>query len=169
MFLWRTRDFCIRVVGRLPFNRLRLFLYRHLFGVKVAKGVRIEGACTIWGPKRVTIGPGTVINREVILDGRFPLTVGSHVSISIRSAILTLEHDLADQDFRAFGAPVQIGDYVFIGMGAIVLPGVTIGEGGAVAAGAVVTKDVAPFTIVGGAPARPIGSRPRKLSYSLSV
>jgi acetyltransferase-like isoleucine patch superfamily enzyme len=168
MFLWRIRDFLIRTAGRLPFNGLRLFLYRHVWGVRIANGVRIEGGCTIWGPKRLTIGPGTVINRNVILDGRFPLTIGSDVSISIRSVILTLEHDLADQqEFRALGAPVQIGDRVFIGTGAIVLPGVTIGEGAAVAAGAVVTRDVSPFSIVGGIPARPIGARPKGLAYKL--
>lgn len=169
MFFWRIRDFCIRAAGQLPFNAFRLFFYRYLFGVKIAKGVRIEGGCTIWGPKRVRIGPGSVVNRNVLLDGRFPLTIGSNVSISIRSVILTLEHDLADRDFRAVGAPVQIGDYVFIGTGAIVLPGVTIGEGAAVAAGAVVTKDVESFTIVGGVPARPIGNRPQNLRYSLGM
>lgn len=169
MFFWRIRDFCIRTVGQLPFNPFRIFLYRRLFGVKIAKPVRIEGGCTIWGPTRVTIGSGTVVNRDVVLDGRFPLNIGSHVSISFRSVILTLEHDLADQEFRPLGAPVQIDDYVFIGTGAIVLPGVTIGRGAAVAAGAVVTKDVEPFTIVGGIPARPIGSRSQDLHYSLGV
>ena len=169
MFFWRLRDFLIRAVGELPFNPLRVFFYRHLFGMQIAERVRVEGSCTIWGPKRVTIGSGTVVNRDVILDGRFPLLIGSHVSISIRSVILTLEHDLADQDFRALGAPVHIGDHAFIGTGAIVLPGVSIGEGAAVAAGAVVTRDVEPFTIVGGVPARPIGARPNNLHYSLGV
>ena len=51
---------------------------------------------------------------------------------------------------------------------AIVLPGVTIGEGAIVAAGAVVTRDVAPYTIVAGAPARPVGERRRDLSYQLN-
>jgi maltose O-acetyltransferase len=169
MGFWRLRDFVIRAAGQLPFNALRLFLYRHLFGVTIAKGVRIEGGCTIWGPKRVTIGAGSVINRDVILDGRFPLTIGSHASISTRSMILTLEHDLSDEEFRALGAPVQIGDRAFIGTGAIILPGVTIGEGSAVAAGAVVTKDVDPFTIVGGVPARPIGKRPENIRYKMVV
>jgi len=166
MLLWRVRDFWIRATGKLPFNELRVVVYRYLFGVNIAEGARIEGGCTIWGPKRVTIGPGTVVNRDVILDGRFPLTIGSFVSISVRSVILTLEHDLGDPEFRAVGAPVQIGDRVFIGTGSIVLPGVTIGDGAVVAAGAVVTKDVEPFTIVGGVPARPIGVRPRNMACS---
>jgi acetyltransferase-like isoleucine patch superfamily enzyme len=168
MFFWRVRDFCIRITGILPTNALRLTLYKHLFGMKIADGARIEGGCTIWGPGRVSIGTGTVVNQGVVLDGRFPLTIGSHVSISFQSIILTLEHDLADSEyFHAVGAPVSIGNHVFIGARAIVLPGVNIGEGAAVAAGAVVTTDVLPYTIVGGVPARRIGERPHDLRYQL--
>jgi maltose O-acetyltransferase len=137
--------------------------------MKIGDRVRIDGGCTIWGPGRITIGTGTVINRGVILDGRFPLTIGNHVSVSIQSALLTLEHDLSDPNFRAVGAPICIGDRVFIGTRAVVLPGVSIGENAAVAAGAVVTKNVPAATIVGGVPARPIGNRPEKVPYKLGI
>jgi acetyltransferase-like isoleucine patch superfamily enzyme len=60
-----------------------------------------------------------------------------------------------------------IGNRVWIGYGAIILPGLTIGEGAVVGAGAVVTKDVEPFAIVGGNPARKIGERARELNYRL--
>lgn len=169
MSLWRLRDFALRFIGKVPGNSVRLFFYRHVFGMKIGKGVRIEGGCTIWGPKRITIGEGTVINREVILDGRFPLTIGNHVSVSIQSVILTLEHDLNDPNFRATGAPVSIGDRAFIGTRAVVLPGVSIGENSAVAAGSVVTNDVPATAIVGGVPARPIGARPQNLKYKFGA
>jgi acetyltransferase-like isoleucine patch superfamily enzyme len=166
MILWRLRDFILRFIGKLPGNSVRLFLYRHAFGMKIGKGVRIDGDCIIWGPRRITIGTGTVINRGVVLDGRFPLRIGDHVSVSIHSVILTLEHDLSDPKFRAVGAPVSVGDRSFIGTRAVVLPGVSIGENAAVAAGAVVTKDVPAAAIVGGVPARPIGARPHILNYT---
>jgi maltose O-acetyltransferase len=73
--------------------------------------------------------------------------------------IYSSEHDLVDSNFSATLAPVKIGDYVFIGPRAIILAGVTIGDGAVVAAGAVVTKDVDPYTIVGGVPAKVIGER----------
>jgi acetyltransferase-like isoleucine patch superfamily enzyme len=165
MVLWRLRDFVLRFVGKMPGNAVRLFFYRHAFGMKIGKGVRIDGDCIIWGPKRITIGTGTVINRGVVLDGRFPLTIGNHVSVSIQSVLLTLEHDLSDPNFRAVGAPVCLGDRAFIGTRALVLPGVSIGENAGVAAGAVVTKDVPATAIVGGVPARPIGARPQDLDY----
>lgn len=161
-----VRDFALRCTGHLPTNMLRIALYRALFGMKIAKGATIESGCLILGgPSRITIGRGSVINRGVVLDGRFPLTIGENVSISIGSVILTLEHDLQASDFAAVGGPVAIGDRAFLGSRAVVLPGVTIGAGAAVAAGAVVTNDVEPYTIVGGVPAKAIGSRPRNLTY----
>lgn len=134
--------------------------------MKIASRVRIAARCWILGgPGRIRIGSGTVVNRGVILDGRFPLTIGENASISIQTLILTLEHDLAAPDFRAVGAPVRIGDRVFIGARAIILPGISIGEGAAVAAGAIVTKDIEPYTIVAGVPAKIIGTRPKNLTY----
>lgn len=171
-FVWNAgiyagdlRNSLLNMAGHFPTRVLRANIYR-LFGMKVCKRVRIEAGCIILGgPKRIIIGQGSVINRCVVLDGRFPLTIGAFVSISFQAVILTLEHDLFAPDFRAVGAPVTIGDRVFIGARAIILPGIDIGEGAAVAAGAVVTKDVPPYAIVGGAPARPIGSRPNNLTY----
>lgn len=171
--LWRARIFAtelrnsaLQCVGHVPGLHLRLNLYRML-GMQIARGARIAAGCwVLGGPGRIRIGAGAVINRGVVLDGRFPLTIGQNASISIQTMILTLEHDLAAPDFRAVGAPVVIGDRVFIGARAIILPGVTIGEGAAVAAGAVVTADVEPYAIVAGVPAKVIGSRPRNLTYS---
>jgi len=163
----RFRDFALLFVGHLPTNSLRVVLYRLCFRMKIGKGARVDTGCVIWGPSRITIGAGSVVNRGVILDGRFPLTIGENASISLDAVILTLEHDLFDAGFRSIGAPVLIGDRVFIGTRAIVLPGVMIGAGAAVAAGSVVTKDVEPHMIVGGVPAKPIGSRPANLVYQL--
>lgn len=164
----RVRDWGLRVTGYLPTYTLRLLLYRMAFGMDLASGVKIEGGCVVWGPSRIRIGEGSVINRKVTLDGRFPLTIGRHTSISLHTIILTLQHDLSDPGFASAGAPVVIGDRVFIGARAIILPGVTIGEGAAVGAGAVVTKDIEPYSIVAGVPAKPVGIRPRCLTYRFS-
>ncbi|MCC6640303.1 MAG: acyltransferase, partial [Deltaproteobacteria bacterium] len=75
-------------------------------------------------------------------------------------------HDPHDPNFTATIAPVVIEDYVFIGAGAIITSGVTLGRGCIVAAGAVVSKSVPPYTIVGGNPAKPIGERRQDLDYS---
>jgi maltose O-acetyltransferase len=85
------------------------------------------------------------------------------VSISPGVWILTDSHDMHDPSFPEILSPVKIGNHVWIGSRALILPGVTLGEGAVVAAGAVVTSDVEPYTVVGGVPARPIGTRSRNL------
>jgi len=103
------------------------------------------------------------------LDGRDTLKIGDHVDIASQVLIYNSEHDIHGEDFYADKtAPVEIGDYVFVGPRAIILPGVKIGKGAVVAAGAVVTKDVTEYKIVGGVPAHEIGERQAKdLHYNL--
>jgi maltose O-acetyltransferase len=117
---------------------------------------------------KVSLGSGNVINFGSLLDGRkYRIVTGNNVSIGPEATILTLGHDPQSPHFADRGGDVIIGDRVWIGYRALVLPGVTIGEGAVVAAGAVVTKDVAPFTIVAGVPAKPIGKRNPELTYEL--
>lgn len=163
-----ARDFVAEVTGRCPSHTLRLFLYRRLLRIHVGSHCSIHRRCRFYNPSGVTIGAHTVINREVLVDGRSGLTIGSNVSISEGVVILTLEHDPNSPTFENRGAPVTIHDRAFIGTQAMILPGVTIGEGAIVAARAVVTRDVAPYAIVAGVPARPIGERSRELTYTLN-
>jgi acetyltransferase-like isoleucine patch superfamily enzyme len=114
----------------------------------------------------VSIGCGTTINRAVTLDGRGGLTIGANVSISEGVKLLTATHDLRSSSFALQLRPVRVGNWVWIGVDAIVLPGVTLGEGAVVGAGSVVTRDVEPYTIVAGNPAVARGERPRGLAYS---
>ena len=93
--------------------------------------------------------------------------IGDNVSVSPGVWILTDEHDIDDPDFPEVLSPVRIEDYAFIGSKAMILPGVTIGRGAVVGAGAVVTKSVAPFDVVGGVPARVIGRRGSEPRYEL--
>ena len=161
------RNYLLIITSHLPTNYLRILIYKNAFRMDIEKDVFIDQDCFIHGPSRITLARGTKVNRGVVLDGRFPIRIGENVSISIYSIILTLEHDLSDPEFKSRGGPVEIGKRVFIGARAVILPGVKIGEGAAVAAGAVVTMDVEPYTIVGGVPARPIGRRPQNLDYDL--
>lgn len=161
------RNLALTCVGMVPTRGIRKYMYK-AFGMKIDDRVKIAPHLQILGgPSRISIGEGSIINREVIIDGRFPVTIGKNVSISIQTIIMSLDHDVYSSDFRGAGAPVMIGDRAFIGTRAMIMPGVTIGEGAVVAAGAVVTKDVAPFQIVAGVPAKPIGCRPENLTYNL--
>lgn len=93
--------------------------------------------------------------------------IGEKVCINDGVEILTASHDIADPEWKQTKAKVVIGNYAWIGTGAMILPGVTIGEGAVVGARAVVTKSIAPGSIVVGNPAKPIGKqRANNLNYN---
>ena len=160
-------DYAAEAVGWLPSNRLRCFLWRCL-GAQVGKHSSIHRNCRFYRPRHVRVGAHCVILRDVLLDGRRDLTIDENVNISEGVMIFSLHHDISSPEFAPKGGPVTIADHVFIGARAIILPGVAIGRGAVVAAGAVVTKDVAALSIVGGAPAHEIGTRPDVLSYTFN-
>jgi acetyltransferase-like isoleucine patch superfamily enzyme len=81
--------------------------------------------------------------------------------------IWTQEHDPNSPTHAGRGGPVHIGDHCWIAAGVTILPGVDIGEGAVVSAGSVVTRDVEPWTMVGGVPAKLIGSRAQNTQYKL--
>ena len=159
-----------RVIARVPFYAVRHAWYRRVLGMQIGEGaallmdlyVYIRGRA-LSGQSGITIGRRSVINQQCSLDGRGGLTIGNYVSISQGVWIFTDSHDMHDPLFREVLAPVTIGDHAWIGSRAMILPGVTVGEGAVVAAGAVVTSNVEPYTVVGGVPARPIGTRNRSL------
>jgi acetyltransferase-like isoleucine patch superfamily enzyme len=155
------------VVGRMPSARLRTAVYT-LMGLTVGRGARIYSGMEIRAPGSITIGDGSVIGLNAILDGREGITIGRNVNLSSEVSIWTLQHDPQASDFGTKGGPVVVGDRAWLSYRCTVLPGVTIGEGAVVAAGSVVTKDVAPFAVVAGIPARQIGERNRELTYELA-
>jgi maltose O-acetyltransferase len=155
------------VVGRVPSRTVR-GVYLRVWLARYPTGAGVQLGCRFLNGRKISLGPRTVINFGCLLDGRiYPVTTGSDVSIGPEASILTLGHEPQSPDFADRGGPVTIGDRAWIGYRAMVLPGVTIGEGAVVAAGAVVTRDVPPYTIVAGNPAAEIGKRNRDLSYTL--
>lgn len=112
----------------------------------------------------VSIGRGCTLNEGVFFNAREKIIVGNNVTLS--AGVFITSAALRTDDIEAFklrehcAHPVNIRDYAWVGAGAIILPGITIGEGAVVAAGAVVTEDVPNWTIVGGIPARILGKVP---------
>jgi acetyltransferase-like isoleucine patch superfamily enzyme len=164
------------LISQTPSYTLRHLWYRRVVGIEIGRGAALQLGLKLWfhGPRHVRrggnrIGPGTLVNRDCALDTRGGLRIGSHVSISPEVAILTADHDRDRAGFPLRVRPVVIEDHVWIGVRATVLPGVHIGRGAVVAAGAVVTRDVAPLSIVAGVPARVIGRRdPDGLNYAFN-
>ncbi len=154
-------------LAKLPFHVIREFYLKLSLG-SFGKGSSVQLNCRFLNSQRVFLGARNVINFGSLLDGRkYEIKIGNDVSIGPEAGILTLGHDPQSADFSDRGGAVIIGDRVWIGYRAIVLPGVTIGEGAIVGAGSTVTHDVDPFTIVAGAPAKVIGHRNEDLKYEL--
>ena len=158
----------LKCSAHFPFHHVRNFFLRWIFKLKLAKGAVIYSGFLICSPKKISIVKRTVVGYNCELDGRKGLKIGENVNISSDVKFYTLQHDYNSPDFKAVGAPIEIGDYAWISVRAIILPGVTIGKGAVVAAGAVVTKDVPEYAIVGGIPAKVIGERNKELNYRLA-
>jgi len=160
-------DYGCELVAYIPSHAIRLGWYHYVSNMRIGAGSSVHRKCRIYHPRNIQIGRNSVINYGVLLDGRGGLSIGNNVSVSEGTAIITLSHDIDDKDFSLVGAPVTIGDRVFVGSYARILPGVVLGEGAVVASGSVVTRDVAPHIVVGGVPARYIRDRTQDLRYEL--
>lgn len=151
----------LRWVGNVPSHMFRKVVYR-LAGIKIGRKSVIHMWANFFEPEGIKIGEDTIVGDHAFLDGRASLVIGNHVDIASGVMIYNSEHDLEAEDFVARVEPVEIADYVFIGPRVTILPGVKVGKGSVIAAGAVVTKDVPEFAIVGGVPAKVIGERKNK-------
>ncbi len=159
--------FILHLFVNFPSHHLRRLLIR-LGGAKIGKGSSIHMGCRFFSLRSIKIGDDSMIGYRAFLDGRAPIIIGNHVDIASDVMIYNSEHDINSDDFHATLAPVIIEDFCFIGPRVILLPGVKIGRGAIVAAGAVVTKNVSEFSIAGGVPAEVIGERKLKdLHYKL--
>lgn len=156
------------IAGRLPSRTIRHSVLRLWLG-RWGAGSGVQMNCRFLNGRKVELGARNVVNFGCLLDGRvYRIVTGANCSIGPHATILTLGHDPQSPHFADKGGDVILGDRVWIGYGALVMPGVTIGDGAVVAAGALVTKDVPAYAIVGGNPAKVIGERNRDLTYELS-
>jgi maltose O-acetyltransferase len=162
------------IICHIPSYTLRRAWYRHILGWRIGSdvfilmGQYVQMAGARSSGQKVSIGSGTVINHGCLLYTTGGLIIGEHVSISAGTWLVTGSHDINDPNFTVSYKPIVIGNYVWIGMRATILAGVTIGEGAIVMAGAMVTRDVPPHAIIGGVPAKIIKQRDaREFSYPL--
>lgn len=137
-------------------------------GVAIGPGAKITPGATV--QRSVVVGAGARINRGAVLKGLPPIVVGKYADIGegvhvisenhlMTRASLNFAHQFGGGSLHESRGPVEIGHSAWIGDNAIILGGVRVGDGAVVGAGAVVTRDVEPFTIVAGSPARPVRRR----------
>jgi O-antigen/teichoic acid export membrane protein/acetyltransferase-like isoleucine patch superfamily enzyme len=163
------------VIAHIPSYRIRHGWYRRVLGwhiephAAILLGQHVQMAGVRSSGRKVRIGTGTVINQGCLLYTTGGLEIGREVSISAGVWLVTGTHDMNHPDFPDEYRPIVIGDHAWIGARATILAGVTIGEGAVVMAGAVVARDVPPFAVVGGVPARVVSERRlRNPSYQIA-
>lgn len=145
--------------GRFGENARRKF-----YGIQACNTSRVLSHTTIYHPQNLKMGEHSLISTYCQINAKAGVEIGKHVLIGPNNFIWTQNHNYIDRSvpIRLQGyseAPVVIGDDVWIAARCIILPGVHLGTGTVVAAGAVVTKSTEPFAVVAGVPAKQIGDR----------
>jgi putative colanic acid biosynthesis acetyltransferase WcaF len=141
-----------------PFHAWRRFLLR-LFGAKIGRGAFPHASVKIWAPWNLEMGDHSCLSHNVDCYCVAPVKLGAHVTVSQYSYLCTATHDIEQPDMPLITAPIVIGEGAWVTADVFVGPGVTIGEGAVVGARSSVFKDVAPWTVVAGNPARFVRKR----------
>ncbi|OQS37316.1 acyltransferase [Chromobacterium haemolyticum] len=163
----RAWEQCYNIlINKLPSHHLRLAWLR-LGGARIGKGSSVWRNTEVLGVNNLVIGADSCVAWHCLLDARAGLIIGDHVAIASYAKIIAGSHDLSAPEFWSVSAPVYIDDYAWIATGALIGHGARIGRGAVVTANTVVGKEVAPYKIVGGSGAKPMGERPRDLNYKV--
>lgn len=158
-FLWIVISSTIfRILIGSPFRHVRTFLLR-LFGAKIPYCSSVYQSCKIYAPWNLYIGKYTCVGPNSELYNKDIITIGDNCVISQGAFLCTASHDITDKINPLITKPIILEDGVWVAADAFVGMGVTVGEGAVVGARAAVFKDVEPWTVVGGNPAKFIKKR----------
>ncbi len=141
-----------------PFHGWRVFLLR-CFGAKLGNKCCIYGRARIWAPWNLTCEDLATIGDEAIIYNPEHVTLGSHAIVSQQAYLCGATHDYEDPAFPLIAFPISVGPYAWICARATVQPGVSVGEGAVLALGSVATRNLEPWTVYAGVPARRVKSR----------
>jgi len=136
-----------------PFHFWRRSLLR-LFGAKVGKGAHPHPSARIWAPWNLQLEEYSCLAWGVDCYCVAPIRIGAHATVSQYSHLCSASHDVDHPNMPLISAPITIGAGAWVAAGAFVGPGVTIGQGAVVGARSAVFRDVEPWTIVAGNPAK---------------
>jgi putative colanic acid biosynthesis acetyltransferase WcaF len=160
-------------LGRLFWDLVWLVLFRpsrlmgdgwrrgllRLFGAKIGRGARIMPSARVWAPWNLEMGDNACLSHHVDCYCVAPIRIGAQATVSQYTFLCTATHDLADAHMRLQIAPITIADQAWVCAGVYVAPGITVGPGAVCGAWSAVTRDVAPWTVVAGQPARVLRRR----------
>jgi putative colanic acid biosynthesis acetyltransferase WcaF len=158
LLAWRLVDGTVLRLVPTRMTKLRNAILR-AFGARLDASAAIHSSCRIYSPMHLTMGPRSCLGPRVDCYNAAAITIGADVTVSQDAFLCTASHDIDSAARPLVTRPITIGDGAWIFARAIVLPGVCIGTGAVVAAGAVVTRDIEPYGVAAGNPARVVRER----------
>ncbi len=147
-----------RPIPRSLLSGWKRFLLR-CFGAKIHKTAKVYSTAKIYAPWNLEMGAYSCIASGVDFYNADKIIIGSHVAISQKASLYTASHDISSAQNKWISAPIVIEDQAWIAAESFIMMGVTIGQGAVVGARAAVFKNVEPWTVVGGNPAKFIKKR----------
>ncbi len=154
------------LINKIPSHNIRL-LWLRLGGARIGKRSTVWRNTEVLGMNSLVVGEDSCIAWHCQIDARAGLIIGDHVAVASYVKIIAGSHDLEAAEFWSISAPIYIEDYVWIATGALIGHGARLGRGSVVTANTLVSKEVAPYKIVGGSGAKPMGERPHNLNYKV--
>ena len=156
--LWWPVGLALFESGWAPLSGLKAAVLR-AFGARVGRGLVIKPHVRVKDPRKLSVGDHCWIGEGVWVDSIEAVTLGDEVCLSQGAYLCTGGHDHTRPTFDLIARPITVHSQAWVGAKAVLLPGVTVGAGAVVAAGAVVTRDVPAGAVVGGNPARVLKQR----------
>jgi len=156
--VWGIVWLCLYRPSPKPFHFWRRFLLR-LFGARIGHGAHPHASVKIWAPWNLRMGDHSCLSHDVDCYCVAPIFIRAHATVSQYSFLCAASHDIDDPNMPLTTAPIVIGEGAWVAADVFVAPGVTIGDGAVVGARSSVFRDVAPWTVVAGNPARFIKKR----------
>lgn len=141
-----------------PLHLWRCFILK-LFGAKVGRGVRVYGSTKIWYPPHLTLSDYALLGPNVNVYCQGPIALRPYAIVSQYTHLVAGTHDVDDPNFQLYVRPIEVGENAWVAANAFVGPGVTVGEGAVLGACGVAFKDLEPWTIYAGNPAKRLKRR----------
>lgn len=151
-------------ISYFPSYKLRILYLRKILKYQIGENSFIHLGCFFYGNK-IKIGKNTVIGRNCCMGE--DVTIGDNCSITAQTYIFSTSHIKDSPTFQGCYNPVTIGNRVWTGVRSMILPGVNIGDGAILGAQSVATKDIPPYKVFAGCPAKEVSKRAQDLTYEL--
>jgi len=142
-----------------PLRGWRRFLLR-IFGANMAEGCDVRGSATVWSPKNLIMHEYASIGNGAYCYNMASVELGRYVVISQRAHLCAGTHKIDEPTMQLYAEPIAVGEHAWVAAEAFVGPGVTIGDGAVLGARAVAVRNLEPWSVYAGNPARKINARP---------